>query len=670
MIRLVKVKLVDESGAPLRDVFVHFDISGADEIVYQHFGISEEGYVSKGGREIQFMEGDYHFIVTLVPEDDRLMLGYPSTKAKVEKGKPITVPTSELFSAPSPEFVSNQEELDKLKELYKEKEGELLVHLKGKEEILAGELTSLEVKRAELDEYEENLKGEFEKTWDDKADVKTQRIRLEIERREMDERQQEILEAQKMVAEARERIVVARENVDRRVGLLEEERKKVLVLSSRIGMVSQDREVYLAELKRRIDGANTLAEEAKQEKENFSEVKGHIARGRDHIKEERARLDQQSLHLADLIFTTQKSIEDQVKDLENELRKRRTTLLDARTVLLEGQKRINNERLMLRQGQDQIEDLTRRGEAIIAENIQNYKNLVEEEKAKIKLIKSKLGEGRKKLREEYYLLLRDVQSKFDALEESRHTVKELDLRLEDGTVEVGETLAEMEEALVKGDNGIYLHLLQRLKVKEKEISRERSSVERERRLAEKTRKEMEERLERLEDARALREEYEARLEDLKDDERDLARRERQLERGFRDLEKERERFEKEKQERMDALAQSDAEIEEGFEELERRRDDIRKEESILSAERVEFLKESMYYGCPECGGIVKVKTDKRPIQVRCSSCHRAYNLKKIHTYPCLVCGTEIEVQSATRPIEVQCHNCNSQFRIRKKPPVV
>jgi len=713
MIRLVKVRLVDEEGKPLKDVFVHLDIAGEEQVAYQHFETDEDGHVVQDERTAQFLEGTYHLIVTWIPEEDRLMLGYPSQEVKIEKGKDIEVPNDKVFSAPSPEYVKNKEELKKLKEIYKEKEGELLQHLKVKEEAIDSELATLQDERTELEEYESKLREEYEKVWDDEEDVKAQKIRIEMERHQLDEREKELQEAITSIADARERILAARNDVSQSVGMLEEERRKIFELSDKVERLNRDKENYLSELKQRIDAAEALSREAQEEKEEVAEARKHLLEGkervvqsrkeldmqgkrlfdfvsrtqtkiRDQVEEEvletrkhlekgkerleesRKALDAQGKRVFDLISHTQTGIRDQVEELEGKLKRRRSALLSAREVLLEGQLRINEDRQLLYKGQERIKELTEEGKNIILHHMENYHALVEEEKGKIKTIKSKLSKGRKKLREEYYLLLSDIQDKYHALEESKLVVKELDLKLRDGDVEVGKTIAEMEAALVKGDNSIYLNLLSRLKQKEKDIAKERAGIGREQKLAEKVRKDLETQLERLEDARAVREEYEARLDDLKEDERDLSRRERELERGIRNLEKEKERFEREKQDRMDAFAKSDAEIEEGYEELSRRRDDLRKEEDILRKERILFLKESMYYSCPKCEGIIKVKTEKRPLRVWCSSCGTEFNLKKARSYPCLNCGAKIEVRSEARPIDIKCPVCGSEYRLKKK----
>ena len=666
MIRLVKVRLVDEEEKPLKDVFVHLDIAGDEQVAYQHFETDEDGHVVQDERAVQFLEGNAHLIVTWIPEDDRLMLGYPSQEIIIEEGKDIVVPGDKIFSAPSPEYVKNKEELKKLKEIYKEKEAELLQHLTVKEEAIDSELATLQDERTELEEYESKLREEYEKVWDDEEDVKAQKIRFEMERHQLDEREKELQEAITTIADARERILAARKDVNQSVGMLEEERRKIFELSEKVESVNRDKENYLSELKQRIDAAEALSQEALEEKEEVAEARLHIEKGKERLDESRKALDAQGKQLFDLISHTQTGIRDQVEELEGKLKRRRSALLSAREILLEGQMRINEDRQLLYKGQERIKELTEESKNIILQHMKNYHTLVVEEKGKIKTIKSKLAKGRKKLREEYYLLLNDIRNKYTALEDSKQVVKELDLKLKDGDVEVGKTIIEMEAALVKGDNSIYLNLLSRLKRKEKDIAKERAGIGREQKLAEKVRKDLEAQLERLEDARAIREEYEARLDDLKEDERDLSRRERDLERGFRNLEKEKERFEREKQERMDAFAKSDAEIEEGYEELSRRRDELRKEEDILRKERIMFLKESMYYSCPKCEGIIKVKTEKRPLRVWCSSCGTEFNLKKARSYPCLNCGAKIEVKSEARPIDIKCSVCGTEYRLKKK----
>jgi len=380
MMRLVKVRLVNGEERPLKEVFVHIDIAGEDQIEYQHFQTDEEGYVVQDERTVQLLEGDYHLIATWIPEDDRLMLGYPSQSVTIAKGTDIVVPDDKIFSAPSPEFVENKEELEKLKEIYREKEAELLVHLQEKEMTLDSELAALRSEKSELEEYETKLREEYEKVWDDEEDVKAQKIRIEMERRELTERETELQEAMRGIAEARERIIAARDDVNKSVGMLEEERRKIFDLSEQVESVNRDKDDYLAELKQRIDDADAISLEAMAEKERVMEGQRHLEKGRDRLEQSRKELDMQGQRLFDLIAHTQTGIRDQVEELEGKLKRRRSALINARQVLLEGRKKINDDRVLLSKGQQRIKELTEEGKNIIAMHMKSYQDLVETER--------------------------------------------------------------------------------------------------------------------------------------------------------------------------------------------------------------------------------------------------------------------------------------------------
>ena len=82
-------------------------------------------------------------------------------------------------------------------------------------------------------------------------------------------------------------------------------------------------------------------------------------------------------------------------------------------------------------------------------------------------------------------------------------------------------------------------------------------------------------------------------------------------------------------------------------------------------DRLEFLKESMSYECPICGGTIPVRSAMRPLRVQCPSCTNEFNLKPKQKYQCPECSDTITVTNTKRPINVKCQKCASEFIIRK-----
>jgi len=121
------------------------------------------------------------------------------------------------------------------------------------------------------------------------------------------------------------------------------------------------------------------------------------------------------------------------------------------------------------------------------------------------------------------------------------------------------------------------------------------------------------------------------------------------------------------QETVDSLTKNTVETEGDYVRIDHeRRDESReKTEDIPKREHIQFPKESWYYSCPKCEGIIKVKSEKRPLRVGCPSCGTEYIIRKARSYPCQCCGSKLNVE--TDSSRFQCPSCMTMHIISKKP---
>jgi Zn finger protein HypA/HybF involved in hydrogenase expression len=303
---------------------------------------------------------------------------------------------------------------------------------------------------------------------------------------------------------------------------------------------------------------------------------------------------------------------------------------------------INEKRKQLERAKEKIlaarEQLKDRKEGMqelseeMKETVNQYDQLlgeIKEEKDKLAAVKRKMFEGWEKLKFEYGERLKEVETRYLSLEKEKtilrnkkDKIKDLFFegkdRLKDETSEVlqgKQKLAELGEGLQK----------QSVKIKEAVIAKHK---------------------------------YEERYDALKEEERALEKRELELRRDGRKMERDHSL-------RMEAYAQNDSDIEAEFKALDDMRVLIKVQRTDFVKDRLQFLKESMYYECPVCGGTIPVKSSERPLRVQCPSCTTEFNLKVKQKYQCPECSDTIIVTTSKRPLNVKCQKCASEFIIRK-----
>lgn len=292
------------------------------------------------------------------------------------------------------------------------------------------------------------------------------------------------------------------------------------------------------------------------------------------------------------------------------------------------------------------------------ETILQYDELLkdlQEEKVKLAKVKEKLAEGWEKLKDEYSERVHEVEEKFLLIEkekallvERKEQIRELLGKGRDHIMEERDAFGEQKERvkdhLIVGQDRIKDDKTEiigsKLKLAELGTDLRKQSV-------------------RVKEAVIAKKKFEDKFDVLKEEEAALEEREVILRREQRKMDRDHTL-------RMEAYAQNDTDIEDEFKALDEMRELMSVQREDFVKDRLEYLKESMSYECPVCGGTIPVKSSMRPLRVQCPSCVTEFNLKVKQRYQCPECSETIPVTNTKRPLNVKCQKCASEFIIR--PP--
>ena len=268
----------------------------------------------------------------------------------------------------------------------------------------------------------------------------------------------------------------------------------------------------------------------------------------------------------------------------------------------------------------------------MAQTIQQYDQLlgeIRQERETLSQIKEKLFDGWERLKVEYGERVKEAETQYRVIEKEKAILKVKQEKVKDHFFEGKDR--------IHGDQQDVLHGKKTLAKLGSELKQHSSKIK---------------------EAIIAKKQYEDRYDALKEDENNLEKREIEYKRQNRKMERDHSL-------RMEAYAQNDSDIEAEFQALDEMRSLVKSQRKDFVKDRLDFLKESMYYECPVCGGTIPVKTSKRPLRVECPSCTTEFNLKVKQKYQCPECSETIAVTTSKRPINVKCQKCASEFIIRK-----
>jgi len=322
-------------------------------------------------------------------------------------------------------------------------------------------------------------------------------------------------------------------------------------------------------------------------------------------------------------FYTDPDIETlrRIKDHILSINEKRKQLEHAKEKILFAREQLKGKKDGMMELNDEMKETIRQYDQLILE--------IQSEKEKLAQVKSKLLQGWEKLKSEYGEHLKEVETKYLRLEKEKAVLKHKKEKMQ----------------------GLFIEGKDRLKGEKTDV------LEGKQKLAE-LGEGLREQSVKIKEAIVAKKKFEQKYDGLKEEEKLLEQRELELRRETRKMERDHSL-------RMEAYAQNDSDIEDEFSALDEMRGLIKMQRGDFVRDRLAFLKESMYYECPVCGGTIPVRSSERPLRVQCPSCTTEYNLKVKQKYQCPECAETILVQNSKRPLNVKCQKCASEFIIRK-----
>ena len=75
-----------------------------------------------------------------------------------------------------------------------------------------------------------------------------------------------------------------------------------------------------------------------------------------------------------------------------------------------------------------------------------------------------------------------------------------------------------------------------------------------------------------------------------------------------------------------------------------------------------------YKKCPGCGGKIEIKSDKRPLRVKCNDCKKECILRgdSENNFRRCKCGNVMGIPSSVRPLKITCNKCDHSYLLKDK----
>jgi len=608
-IRFIMPKFTFGEDRPAAGIYVHLDILGDDEVRYQHFNTDELGRLMSGNKPAIVRAGKYALCATSNDVQDDLIEGYEPVKITIEEDGVVEIP----------EDIIVEWEFKDLHEYIKTLEGEREKY-ETETEDMQKQITLLEDAKAQLEREREIFTIDGEVTDDER--LKLQNIYSNIE--------------------------IAKKKIDENWELVEKGKTKLKILLDK----QVDTLEYLEFAEKEKEDLKQLREELEQKKRQvdlvFNAIVGKDERIESLIEmpgEEEAVItigeDLEGIYTAPDLETLQKIRQHIVS-----INEKRRQVEKAREKILEAREQLKNRKEGMIELSDEMSNTLRQYDQLLGE--------IQEEKETLVKIKSKLFQGWEKLKTEYSERVLAVENEFRTLEKEKASLMIRKDKIKDLMSEGRDRLQTEKGHLgMKTDKvkGMFLEGRDRVQTEKTEILDDR------RKLSE-LGSELSKQSVKIKEAVIAKRKFEERYDALKEDEKALEQRDMELRRQMR-------KMQRDHMLRMEAYSQNDQDIEAEFTALEDMRDLIKVQREDFVKDRLKFLKESMYYECPVCGGTIPVKSSKRPLRVQCPSCVTEFNLKVKNKYQCPECDETILVTTSKRPINVKCQKCGSEFIIRK-----
>lgn len=601
-IKFILPRFAYPDGRPAADIYIHLDILGDDEVRYQHFRTDAEGRLLSGGKSAMVQEAEYDLCATLNDVHDDIMAGYQSFHTHILEGVVVQIPEDIVVEW---EWDDNMEHLKALE---------------GENRKLAHEIEEMERQLANLQARAgDQTLGPADESLDEER-AKLQNIYSNIE--------------------------IAKKKIEENWDLVEKGKAKLKVLLDK----QEDTLQFLEMAEKEKEELQTIRQELDGKKRQIDLIFRAIVgsqTGSDSeatVPGEGTIVDDEYMEgfISDPDIDTLRKIREHIHNIKE----KREQLEIAREKILEARRQLKDRKDDMTSLTDEMRQTIMEYDALISE--------LQAEKEKLAAVREKLSEGWDRLKEEYVRRARGMEEKYILIErekallaEKKEEIREL---VESGRERITTERSSLRDQQVK----VRGHLLEgthRLKEEKVQV------LDNKHKLAE-LGKDLRKQSFRIKEAIVAKKAFEERYDTLKDEEKKLEDREMMLRREQRKLERDHTL-------RMEAYSQNDADIEEEFKALDEMRELIKGQREDLARDRLQFLKESMYYECPVCGGTIPVKSSQRPLRVQCPSCTTEFNLKVKQTYQCPDCNETITVTTSKRPLNVKCQKCASEFIIRK-----
>ena len=601
-IRFIIPRFAYSDGRPAANIYIHLDVLGDDKTRYQHFKTDAKGAVYSGGKPAMLMQGEYDLCATTNEVHDDIMEQYEPFHVHIRPDEGVIIP----------EDIVVKWAWEDVHEYIESLEDENRKHLEAIEE-MQKEIENLE-------EYGGRPSGD--EMTPDKEKQKIQNIYANIE--------------------------MAQKKIEENWSLVEKGKTKLKVLLDK----QEDTLEILEQAEREKEELGFMREEL-EEKRHFIDHIFKSLMGREETREDMERyygeegppvVDDEHMDgfVTDPEIETLQKVRDHITNID---RKRKQLELAREKILIARQQ--------LRDKKGGMKEL----QAEMQETIRQYDRLMSEihaEKEKLAQVRGKLTEGWDRLKSEYRERAQEIETEFrtilrekEQLQIRKERVKELLFTGKD------RLLSEKEQLQVRKERVKELFFTGKDRLKEEKIEvlqgKQKLAV-----LGSGLQKQSV----RIKEAVIAKQKFEDKYDELKELGRVLENREL-------DLAKEKRKMDRDHALRMEAYSQNDADIEDEFKALDEMRELIRVQRGDFVRDRLQFLKESMYYECPVCGGTIPVRSSLRPLRVQCPSCTTDFNLKPKQKYQCPECSETIMVTTSKRPLNVKCQKCASEFIIRR-----
>ncbi|MCK4613720.1 MAG: helix-hairpin-helix domain-containing protein [Thermoplasmata archaeon] len=446
-----------------------------------------------------------------------------------------------------------------------------------------GEFRSrLEDKGKELEELIANLTDQFEYLKNMEETMRN----VEDEKQKLKEKEISLENEKESLHNVYGLIVAGKKKIDDDWEVLETGKKKMRYLIRKQEAAIEFLEIAEKEKKRLKD----MKERVEEKGFKVGKALDAVLLGKEKVEEdEKAVMAQKEALVSYVELKREKEIEtvEKIRRHIIILEEKRKHLEKAKTKILEARETLKGNKEEIMKLHMEMSQTVRQYDALLKE--------IKQDKKRLARAREKIMEGLERIKLEYAEKVRDAEDRYRVLEMERAALQDHKKRVRDLILKGKEKIDIEKKAL--------LYEKKRLKrAKDKMLEGKEKILEGK---------------EKIREAVIAKQRFDERYGALKADEERLAKSEQELKRELRKLQRERDKFEREHALKMEAYAENDADIEAEFRALEEMRGLIRKQREEFVKDRLQFLKESMYYDCPVCGGTIPVKSSKRPLRVWC-----------------------------------------------------